>query len=164
MVNHYELLYLVGSNHTEDELAPIKNKVLDIVKKHTGEITFDENFGKKRLAYPVEKNHQGYYLICEFNLEGEKLEALDREIGLTNEVLRHLVVKQPVKTSGPAKRPTLNLDLEPRRDERPPHLPHASHPKPVMPKVEINAEAEKDKLKLEDLDEKLDEILEGDIM
>lgn len=160
MTNHYELLYLVSGNFTETELAPIRQKVLGYIKKHEGKITYEDNFGKKKLAYPIMANHQGYYLMAEFDLEGAKLQALEKEIALTNEVLRHMVMVKKVSTSGIAKKPTLNMDIEPRVDTR------TAKPKVVaeMPKVEIKPEEEKDKLKLEDLDEKLDEILEGDIM
>lgn len=167
MINHYELLYLVSGNFTEAELTPIREKVLNYIKKYEGEISFEDSFGKKKLAYPIKIDHQGYYLIAEFNLDGAKLKDLEKDVSLTNEVLRHMVVKKKLPKSGTAPKPTLNMDIEPRHEDRgsrhkPAHKPVS---KPAeMPKVEIKPEEEKDKLKLENLDEKLDEILEGDIM
>jgi ribosomal protein S6 len=63
MTNHYELLYLVPANYTEEELVPIKEKVKELIKKFKGEVTFEDTIGKKKLAYPVAKNTQGYYLL-----------------------------------------------------------------------------------------------------
>jgi len=163
MVNHYELLYLLPATYTEDELNPIKEEVLGYIKKYEGQITFEDNFGKKKLAYPVAKNHQGYYLISEFDLDGAKLKDLEKDIKLTNEVLRHMIVKKKVQAAGTAVKPTLNMDPEPRKVEEK-VAKGKKVEKAQMPKVEIKEEDEKDKLKLEDLDDKLDEILEGDIM
>lgn len=148
MVNHYELLYLVSGNYTEDELGPIKQKVADLVKKFDGAISFEDSLGKKKLAYPVNHTHHGYYILVEFDLEGEKLKELERNIGLTNEVLRHMVVKKPLKAAG-AMTPHLKMGSLSKVDE--------------TPKAAVAATPE-DKLKLDTLDQKLDEILEGDIM
>jgi len=147
MVNHYEILYLVPANYTEEELVPIKEKVKDLIKKCEGQITFEDSFGKKKLAYPIKKNHQGYYLLYEFDLDGSRLKELNRSLGLTNEVLRHIIVSKKVKT------------LEEIKAEE-------KAKKKVLAaeeKVEKKAKDE-GKIKLEDLDQKLDEILEGDIM
>ena len=161
MINHYELLYLISGNFAESDLTPIKEKVLGYIKKYEGEVTFEDNFGKKKLAYPVSKNHQGYYLISEFDMDGAKLKDLEKDIKLTNEVLRHMIVKKKIQAQGAAVKPTLNMDIEPKVEKK---FVKGKTAKPEMPKVEIKEEEEKDKLKLEDLDDKLDEILEGDIM
>lgn len=155
MTNHYELLYLIPANYTEEELTPIKDTVLGLIKKFDGEITYEDNFGKKKLAYPIKNNHQGYYLISEFDLEGDKLKELDKNLRLTNEILRHIIVKKEVQAPGLIKAPTLNLGTETKVEPA----------KPSEDKGKITKKPdEKEKFKLEDLDEKLDEILEGDIM
>jgi small subunit ribosomal protein S6 len=145
MLNHYELLYLVAANYTEDELAPVKEKVKELIKKASGQITAEDSFGKKKLAYPIKKNHQGYYLLFEFDLEGENLKELDKNLTLTNEILRHMIAKKPIRAQVTNKKPRI-----------------------ARPKAEVvdakAAEADKDKIKLEDLDQKLDEILEGSMM
>lgn len=168
MTNHYELLYLVAPSYSEEEIEPIKEKVRDVITKFEGNITYEENFGKKKLAYPVNKNHQGYYLLTEFDLDGQNLVELNKGLKLTNELLRHIVVKRSL-----SKKP-IKLNLS---DDKPLTAPKSD----VAPKVEetntseatVKPEdkkpAEKDssddsKIKLEDLDNKLDEILDGDIM
>ncbi|MFA5022060.1 MAG: 30S ribosomal protein S6 [Patescibacteria group bacterium] len=151
MTNHYELLYLVGANYTEEELAPIKEKVKELIKKFGGEITAEDSFGKKKLAYPIKKNYQGYYLLYEFNLDGQNLKDLTKNLKLTNEVLRHIIAKKKIKTANEIK----------AIEERAKKMKAAETASEV--KVEKKAKDE-GKIKLEDLDQKLDEILEGDIM
>ncbi|NUM25970.1 MAG: 30S ribosomal protein S6 [Candidatus Buchananbacteria bacterium] len=152
MTNHYELLYLVAANYTEEELEPIKQKVADEIKKFGGQITLEESLGKKKLAYPISKNHQGYYLLYEFDLEGSKLKDLSRNLKLSSELLRHIIVKRSlsrktvIKTNITKAKPALTS------------ADGASKP------ADEKAPDDKDRLKLEDLDQKLDQILEGDIM
>jgi len=150
MINHYELLYLVAANYTEEELLPIKEKIKKLLEKFEGEITLEDSFGKKKLAYPIKKNHQGYYLLYEFDLDGENLEKIKKELKLTNEVLRHIIVKKKEKAPSPAAAPTAKK---------------VAAPKPELTR-EVKKETKKEdkRVKLEDLDQKLDEILEGDIL
>ena len=68
MTNNYELLYLISGNYTEEELVPIEETVKNLITKFGGEIKLDDNFGKKKLAYPINGNFQGYYLIYEFGV------------------------------------------------------------------------------------------------
>ncbi len=150
MTNHYELLYLVAANYTEPELEPIKQKVGELIKKFGGQITLEDSFGKKKLAYPIAKNHQGYYLFYEFDLEGNQLKELTRALKLTAEILRHIIVKKSLTVS---KRQKSSI-ARPRP---------TADPTTSRPNTERKAD-DKDKIKLEDLDEKLDQILEGDIM
>src|SRR3989338_10964341 len=111
-MNHYEMLYLVGGNYTEEELKPIRDSALAMIKKANGTVSFDENFGKKKLAYPIKHNHQGYYVIAEFSAEPEELKELDRQFRLSNEILRHIIV-----TRDPSKQTTLKMDEVMKKDD-----------------------------------------------
>jgi small subunit ribosomal protein S6 len=143
------MLYLVAATYTEDELAPIKEKVKNLIKKFEGEITGEDSFGKKKLAYPVKKFSQGYYLLYEFDLDGNNLLDLNKGLKLTNEVLRHIIVNKPIK----AKVEVKSADLSPKK------------PKTDLAKEKIEKEKrDENKIKLEDLDQRLDEILGGDII
>jgi len=154
MTNHYELLYLVGANYTEEELTPIKEKIKELIKKIAGEITLEDNLGKKKLAYPISGNYQGYYLLYEFNLAGEKLKELNKNLKLTNEILRHIVVKKKLETPSLLKTTAEKLKTAEKKMKE----------IKTEAEKETKAEVEKGKIKLEDLDQRLDEILEGDIM
>ncbi len=156
MTNHYELLYLVGANYTEEELIPIKEKVKNLVKKFSGEITLEDSLGKKKLAYPIKGNHQGYYLLYEFDLTPENLKALNQSLSLANEVLRHIIVKRQLKTISLLKATEEKLKTAERKERE------GKMETPEDKKTDVKKE--KGKIKLEDLDQRLDEILEGDIM
>jgi len=143
-MNHYELLYLVSANYTEEELVPIKEKVKELITKFAGQITLEDNLGKKKLAYPIKTVRNGYYLLYEFDLEPEKIKDLEREIKLTPEIMRHQVVSKKVQSPS-----MIQITENKAKKEK---------------EVEEKKKSDKDKIKLEDLDQKLDEILEGNIL
>ena len=171
MTNHYELLYLVAASYSEEELNPIKTTIVDLISKYEGKITFEDNFGKKKLAYPVKKNTQGYYLIVEFDIDGEKLKDLNNEIKLTNEILRHVVIARKPGTDPATLSMSEKIITDGPRVRRKVNAPRPTTSKPATTvtspqATEKKKEETKDdsKVKLDNLDEKLDELLEGDIM
>ena len=146
---HYELLYLVSNQYTEEELPPIMDKVRKIINDNGGNITFSEEWGKKRLAYPINHFQHGYYNLLEFDLDGEKLVSVNRALKLTNEVLRYQIVKKKVKTVA-----------EMREEQKIAEKIAAKQAKEK--EAEEGEQKEKKKVDLKELDEKLDKILETD--
>ncbi len=147
LMNHYELLYLIAATYSEDELIPFKQKIKELIEKKSGKITLEDNLGKKKFAYPIKQVRHGYYLLYEFDLPPENLKALERSLKLTPEVLRHMVVGKKFQTPS-----LIEITAEKVKKEK------------VQKEKEEKKKSDKDKIKLEDLDQRLDEILEGDIM
>ena len=153
---HYELLYIIPLLVTTDEtsVATIEH-VAKILKDEGAEITKDDNLGKMKLAYPIKHIASGEYILVEFDAQTEKIKNIDRELRLFPGVLRHLIIK---------KDPKLAAKEETRKKER------------VLKEIEKSEEAEKaqpeekkepeerGKVNLEDLDKKLNEILEDNII
>ncbi|MBI4253188.1 30S ribosomal protein S6 [Candidatus Uhrbacteria bacterium] len=98
MTNHYELLAIVDGRIPDSELETFKKTFEDLLKKHVSSIHYVHNAGRRKLAYPI--NHQGYgtYLLCEFDAPGEHIKKLERAMSLTTELLRHCIVRR--KTVG----------------------------------------------------------------
>jgi len=148
---HYELLYLISNQYSEDEVKPIKGKVNSLISDNQGKITLVEDLGKKRLAYPIKGFRYGYYLLVEFDMIGENLAKVDRGLRMMSEVLRQQIVLKPLVTAEQiaedrkiaAKIAAKSLEAE----------------KAAKEKVK---EQDKDKVDLKDLDAKLDKILETD--
>lgn len=146
-MNHYELLYLVPATYSDEELEPIKQKVKDLITKFEGKVTHQDTLGKKKLAYPIDNVRHGYYLIYEFDLEPDKQAALERELKLTPEVLRHQIASKKTQTPSLVEITEQKVKKEQEQEIK-----------------QEQKKNDKDKVKLEDLDQKLDEILEGDIL
>jgi len=146
-MKHYEILYIIPGKYTEEEMEGISGKINEIVKKHGGEITSTDNLGSKKLAYPIANTQVGNYFVIEFNSEPEKIKELGGELKLTPEVLRFGIAIKKLKTQA-------EIDAEKVRKEKMAQKQKAE---------EIKTEPAP-KVSLEELDKKLGEILEGDII
>ncbi len=101
---HYELLYVVSNKYTEDELKKVIENVEKTITKYKGEITYREEWGKKKLAYTINHFSHGYYQLAEFDMEGESMAKLNNELRLSDEVLRHMIVAKPKMTEEEIKK------------------------------------------------------------
>lgn len=149
MVNNYELLYILPTKYTEEELVPIKESIKKLITSAGGQITLEDNLGKKKFAYPIKKARQGYYLLYEFKLEGLGLKKLDNDLKLNAETLRHLITRKEAKSSSMIQLAKNRAKAEQEKN---------------IKDIQETKEKDKDKIKLEDLDKKLDEILDSNII
>jgi small subunit ribosomal protein S6 len=132
----YELLFLSDSlseKIDQELLGRVRNAVLNF----GGEVKKESTREKQKLAYPIKKRLAGFYAIFEFQMPGEKIDELQKQLKLENDILRFLIIDINKAKSVTAK-------------------PRA--PKPVR-HVETKPEAKGEKIKIEELDKKLEEIL-----
>ncbi|MDD5109959.1 MAG: 30S ribosomal protein S6 [Patescibacteria group bacterium] len=142
--NRYELTYIVPTKYAEDELGGVIAQVRELVAKHGGKVTFEDNLGKKRLAYPIKQATIGYYLMAHFDLDPANLKALNRDLRLSSDVLRHLVAKRSEVVHKVAPAPVTTAATQATQ--------------------EVRKQEEQSQAKLADLDRKLDELLTKDII
>lgn len=150
-IEHYEILYILPMSYTAEEVRPITKKVADIIKDNGGTVTKEQNLDKQKFAYPIKGQSHGYYFLYEFDLPTDKLINLNRILHLTNEVLRFIIVKKQIKSEEQLKEETKIQEKIARKKEKK-RIEEA--------KVEKVAKEKKGKISLEELDKKLDEILE----
>ncbi len=152
---HYEILFIVPNKFTEDEAKTIADNIKKIITDNSGQITHDEYWGKKRLAYEINHNSYGYYGLFEFDLEGENLAKIDKALRLSADVLRHQIVKKKVKTGEEVEREEkirAKIDSKKAAEEK---------EKKEAESTKTKSKTEK-KVDLKDLDEKLEGILNAD--
>lgn len=151
-IPHYELLYIVSNKFSEDEVKPIVEKVNKSITDNGGTITKEEDWGKKRLAYPIDGFYYGYYSLAEFDMAGANLEKLDRFLRLSNEIVRHVVVGKQLKSAEAVARDKKIAEKIAAKTQE--------AEKAAKEKV-ATKEKDKDKIDLKDLDDKLDKILDA---
>ena len=89
----YEVVYIFKSAlGTEDIDARLQRYHEKILAVDGSEITAVEHWGKRQLAYPIDRNENGYYVVAQFSTEPSALPEYERLLKLDDEVLRHLVV------------------------------------------------------------------------
>ncbi|TSC96230.1 MAG: small subunit ribosomal protein S6 [Parcubacteria group bacterium Athens1014_10] len=89
----YELLYIIPAKFTEKEMELIIEKTNELIKKHDGEIISTENLNKKKLAYPIKQSVRGCYVFNCFNLDPQKIRELNKDLKIEPDILRFLITK-----------------------------------------------------------------------
>jgi small subunit ribosomal protein S6 len=91
-LREYELMYLLSPELPEDEMTAATERVSSLITNRGGEITKVDTWGRRRLAYPIRRHMDGYYTVLRFNFEPGQTVELDRNLRLTEQVLRHIIV------------------------------------------------------------------------
>lgn len=151
----YEIIYIVPSKYTDAEMEGVVGKVSDILKESGAELSDTYQLGKRRLAYPIDHQRNGSYVLTHFEAEPKSILKVDQTLRLTDEVLRHMIVERdPLLTQMPSfNEADERRGEESKAQERRP-APSAPKPAPVKPK-DVN---------MEELDKKLDEILTEEVL
>lgn len=161
-MKHYELLYLVSAQTPENELENITTEVGGWFRTAGAAVTKQESWGRRKLAYPIRHEKYGYYGLLEFDAPSDALAKLNKQFNLQRQILRHLIVdKKPIS----AKELLLQEDARRRAQTRLAREEAAKQTHPTDRGKGTDAGAKKDsKISLDDLDKKLDELLDTDMI
>ena len=88
----YELTYLISDEISESDLNKVTGKVAGYIAELGGEINKEEIWGRRKLAYPIRKQDFATYVTIFFGLPADKVKEFDREMRLTQSILRHLLI------------------------------------------------------------------------
>lgn len=149
----YELSFIISGALPETEHSVLQREIFAYLEKAPAQnIGRFETVGRRKLAYPISKQKQGFYMYIVFELEDKAgLKELDTQLKHNNNILRHLIVK----LEGAALKPKV-------RREKPP-LERVKKTTTVPPSVSLVKEVSIASLglrDLEDIDKRLDEMLE----
>jgi small subunit ribosomal protein S6 len=89
----YELMYIVRPTLDEQALATVTEKVDKYITAAGGEIVKREDWGKRRLAFPITKFTEGFYSVLQIKLAATAVRELERNLKLSEDVLRFLVTR-----------------------------------------------------------------------
>ena len=92
-MRHYEVLFIVKPTLTEDEVKTKVDFVKEVITKNGGQIARVEEMGTRKLAYKIEKYERGVYFVIYFTAPSELIAELTRNIRITEDIVRFLVVK-----------------------------------------------------------------------
>jgi small subunit ribosomal protein S6 len=91
--NVYESAILINAALDDQQIESIITRIKDLITNNGGEIREIEDWGRKRLAYPVEKSKIGYYAIYRFDAAGDIVAKLERSYTLDEQILRFVTLK-----------------------------------------------------------------------
>jgi len=102
----YEIIFILSPKLEGSDLDKVKNEISEAIKKFSGTISFKES-EKRALAYPVNKQGQGVFLITEAAISPENINSLSKELRLNKQILRHLInqleISKPESTKATKK-------------------------------------------------------------
>jgi small subunit ribosomal protein S6 len=90
----YEVVFVLRPDLDEEKNAAVLDKFQSLIESHGGEITKLDKWGKRRLAYEVKDFREGFYILVKMNAEPKVAAELDRVFKITDEVLRHIIVRE----------------------------------------------------------------------
>ena len=88
----YETLFTISGNLTEEDYVALKDKYVGLIGENATDVAVDE-WGKRKLAYPIADKTEGYYVLVNFKSEGTFTLELERVFGITEGILRSIVIR-----------------------------------------------------------------------
>jgi small subunit ribosomal protein S6 len=145
----YELMYIVGSHISDDQVPQVTAEVKKDIQESGGIIEKHEELGKKKLAYPIKKTRNGFYILVTFSAPADKINEIEHKLRTSQSLIRHL---------------TVNIDEDLVRMEK--DRVNQAKLKLLRPKMEMREEtapAAKAEKKIEiDLDAEIEKALESE--
>ncbi len=92
-MNYYETVFILTPVLSEAQVKEAVDKYRDYLKQKGAQIVHEENWGMRKLAYPVHKKSTGFYYLFEYKIEGEEIKPFETELKRDEMVIRFLTVK-----------------------------------------------------------------------
>ncbi len=89
----YEIAFIAAPNTTDDDLSKLNSQIEHIVAERGGKITKVDNWGRRKLAYRIEKFDEGIYTFVYIEGAGQEIAEIERRLRVTDFVIRHLTVR-----------------------------------------------------------------------
>lgn len=90
----YEIMTIYKIDLGESEAKELSNKVSDLIKSLKGKILNQNFWGKRKFAYEIKHNSEGYYDVFDFEVDSSKLGSFKKKLNLMDNVVRYLITAQ----------------------------------------------------------------------
>ena len=91
-MNEYELLYVISPRLTAEDVDGMVERVGALIEGAGGSVSMVDNWGRRRLAYPIRHHFEGTYVLTYLNIQGERAAELERALNINEDILRHLLL------------------------------------------------------------------------
>lgn len=152
--NKYELIYIVWPKMSDEEIKKEHQKFLLSLKPFISKVISEAFWGRKALAYPIKKFHEGYYILVTFEADSDKIKEIDKRLKLKEGVIRYLII-QPEHDFKRIVAKRLAKKEKPVEE------------KPKVERIKPSTEKKVEKKKVfitEDLGKRIDKILESEVI
>jgi len=173
-MTYYSLFYLIPATLENDIVTDIQNSVTKLITKRNGTIIKTDEAEKRKLSYAINNIRHGIYTNIDFNVDQSKLDLLKKDLKLEANILRFLITQE--KKSNKIIKPirhkisTKTNEAADTSEDNKPQKPQPSTDqskeeqekiKTVIAPITTNKSKNKPKIDLEELDKKIEEILDN---
>jgi small subunit ribosomal protein S6 len=89
----YEVMYIVNPDTPADTIGKLNEAVGKLVEKEGGTVVRMDDIGIRRLAYPIQKKEDGYYVLFEIDGTGQEIAELERRMRVNDMIMRYITVR-----------------------------------------------------------------------
>jgi len=95
-MNNYEVMFIIEAALEDDKKEAAIEMVKEVISAG-GEVGKVDIWGMRKLAYPIEKKNDGYYVVIEFKANSDLPKELDRRLKISDSIIRHIIINKDEK-------------------------------------------------------------------
>ncbi|NQZ14857.1 MAG: 30S ribosomal protein S6 [Alphaproteobacteria bacterium] len=99
---YYETVFIARQDLGESQVKEITESYEKVIKDAGGKILKTENWGLRTLAYKINKNRRGHYILIESDTPAPAIHEMERQMRLSEDILRYMSIKLDAPTEGPS--------------------------------------------------------------
>lgn len=92
----YEVMFIIDPILEDEKKNAVVERVQEIINAD-GEVSSVDTWGMRKLAYPINKKNEGYYVVVEFKASADLPKELDRRLRISDDVMRHIIINKEAK-------------------------------------------------------------------
>jgi small subunit ribosomal protein S6 len=100
-MRHYEIVFIVHPDQSE-QVPQMVERYKGLIAQRNGQVHRLEDWGRRQLAYSIQKLHKAHYVLMNIECDGETLAELEHSFKFSDAVLRHLIVRMPKAVNAPS--------------------------------------------------------------
>lgn len=112
-MNKYEVVYIIDPAVEEEARKELIAKYNDLIANNGGSVDKVEEWGKRRLAYAIDYKTEGYYVLVNFQAESELPKELERNLQISDSIIRYQVIRLLEKKASVKPRPVRTAPAAP---------------------------------------------------
>ena len=93
-MNKYEMLYIISAKQTEEQREAIIAKVQKMVEDRNGSVEKIDKWGMRKLAYPIQFQNEGFYVLMNFELNPLEVRGLENALNIMEPIVRKMIVSK----------------------------------------------------------------------
>ncbi|MDD3613230.1 MAG: 30S ribosomal protein S6 [Caldicoprobacterales bacterium] len=92
-MNNYECIYVIRHTVDEEGIKALVERFNGLIAQEGGEVTNVDEWGKRRLAYPIDDDNEGYYVLINYTAAPQVPQEIERVFRITDDIIRFITIK-----------------------------------------------------------------------